>query len=229
MKFKSALLTQVSGSLGGMTGSHNSAGLYLRSRTIPVNPNTAAQQAARQAVQSLATRWGDVLTATQRTAWQTYADNVPVTDKLGDALTLSGQQMYIRSNTPRIRAGTTIIDAAPTEFNLGTYTTPVVTADASATTLSAAIEATDAWCDEDLSFLIMQQSDQMGPAINYFKGPFIFVGSLEGDSIAPPAGPLLVTSLFPLTAGNVVYSRFRVSRADGRLSSASIVRSVIVA
>ena len=58
MKILSALATAVSGSIGGITGSHNRGGMYLRSRVIPVNPQTVDQLAARNRLATQSSGWG---------------------------------------------------------------------------------------------------------------------------------------------------------------------------
>ncbi|KKM06452.1 hypothetical protein LCGC14_1743870, partial [marine sediment metagenome] len=47
MLFKSGLITQGSGSIGGLTASHNRGGMYFRARTIPTNPATSFQTVVR--------------------------------------------------------------------------------------------------------------------------------------------------------------------------------------
>lgn len=227
MLFKSALLTQASGSVGGIVASHNRGGMYFRARTIPVNPNSPAQQVVRGATQALSTAWQDVLTGAQRDTWKTYGDNVAMTNKLGDQVFLTGQQHYIRSNVPRLVAGLTRIDPGPVIFNLGTFTDPVLTAAGGAGTLSIAFTDADAWTGEDNSAMIIQQSREQAPSINFFKGPFRFNDSIDGDTAIPVTTPQVLTTLFAMTLDNLMFVRARVTRSDGRLSSAVIIQDVI--
>ena len=94
MLIKSQLITQASGSIGGLVGSHNAGGMYFRARTIPVNPGSAAQIAVRNIVAQLTAAWTADLTAAQRTAWQTYADNVPTTNRLGDSINIPASSAF---------------------------------------------------------------------------------------------------------------------------------------
>lgn len=119
VKFKSAVYTQASGSIGGITYSHNKGGMYTRSRATPTNPNTSRQQAIRSAMGGVLSYWTNVLTQTQRNAWDTYAANTPVLDKLGELRNLSGQQMFLRSNLQRVVAGISIIADGPTMYDTG--------------------------------------------------------------------------------------------------------------
>src|SRR5690606_20282519 len=116
VKIKSALLTTGSGSVGGLTLSHNAGGLYLRARRTPVNPSSLQQQAVRNAMAILTSAWGNVLTESQRQGWTTYGQNTPRTGKLGDQIVLSGISWYVACNVPRLQAGMTRVDAPPTTF-----------------------------------------------------------------------------------------------------------------
>lgn len=131
MKFKSQVFTQASGSIGGQTFSHNKGGMYTRARRTPTNPNTLRQQIVRSAVGGMANMW-NALTDVQRAAWKLYGENVPVLNRLGDPIILSGQQQFIRTNALIVSAVNTSaswtepsplglgpISAAPTTFNTG--------------------------------------------------------------------------------------------------------------
>ena len=227
MKFKSPILTQVSGSIGGATYSHNRGGLYVRARAIPTDPGSSFQIAVRNAMSTLTTRWKSTLTAANRAAWDTYALNTPVTDKFGDSILLSGQQHFIRSNLPRLQAGASIVDAGPTTYGLGSLNAVTLTATESSPIYSLAYDDTEAWCDEDDSHMLMYVSRPVSPTVNYFKGPFRFVAKEDGDSVTPPTSPF-TTLLVPFTfvEDMVEFTRVQVSRADGRLSPSQIVSDV---
>jgi hypothetical protein len=97
MKFTSPVFSAVSGSIGGTTFSHNKGGMYTRARAIPTNPNTLRQQDTRLQLGAAVSAWIEDLDASDRNSWNTYAANVPVTNKLGQTVNLSGQQHYVRS------------------------------------------------------------------------------------------------------------------------------------
>lgn len=127
MKLTPTLGGSYSGSLGGLTASHNTGGQYLRRRSIPTNPNTLRQQTVRSLIGGLVNAWNSALTDPQRQAWRDYAQNTPVTDTLGQTITLSGINMFVRSNVTRMQLAAAAggmpaperIDAAPTVFDTG--------------------------------------------------------------------------------------------------------------
>ncbi len=83
-----------SGSLAGQTSSRNRFGQYRRSRAIPVNPNTSAQQAARDDFSAASQAWRG-LTQAQRDAWAAYAATRPRTNSLGQTIYLTGHQTFV--------------------------------------------------------------------------------------------------------------------------------------
>jgi len=119
MKFKSEIVTQASGSIGGTTYSHNRGGMYRRARSVPTNPNTTKQQAVRSIFSGLVSAWLNTLTQANRDTWKTYADNTPRMDSLGNELILTGQQMYVGANTGRQQVGLSSVANGPTTYNRG--------------------------------------------------------------------------------------------------------------
>lgn len=237
--FKSQVLTQASGSVGGLTYSHALGGMYMRARSIPVNPNTTFQQQVKAAMTALVNRWTTVLTAAERAAWNLYAANTPTTNALGDPIFLSGQNWYIASNTPRdqvnakITAATlTIIDAAPTVFNRGDFTTPTLVALTALAPLEFGFTNTDDWAGETDSALLVYMGRPRNASRNYFNGPFRLIGVQEGAA-TPPASPLSISVAnvlargFNYTATQIVTFAFAVTRLDGRLTTRRLVTGEI--
>ncbi|HUW59124.1 MAG TPA: hypothetical protein VMZ92_20980, partial [Planctomycetota bacterium] len=101
----SAAITDIRGSMGGLTFSRNAGGAYIRARIKPINPNSARQVAIRQGMAQLSGRWSTVLTAIQRTAWLAYSAATVWTNKLGQVVTITGLAAYLRSNSLLLQAG----------------------------------------------------------------------------------------------------------------------------
>lgn len=218
MKFTSALVSGASGSIRGMTASHNRGGQYLRGRTIPTNPNSVFQQAVRNNLSVLQTRFLSTLTAAQRLAWTTYAQNTPVTDSLGNSIKLTANQWYIACNSLRLQAGIAVVDAGPTTFGLPTFTTPVPTIVAAGTTVSMAFTNTDSWATAVGGALLIFASRPQNPTVNFFKGPYRFAGKVLG-AVTPPTSPAVITLPFPIgPVGSKMYFRAVAVGVDGRKS-----------
>lgn len=212
--------SDVRGSMGGITYSRNRSGAYRRARVSPVNPNTARQQAARSRFTFLTARWSSVLTDAQRTAWNQYADAVPVLNRLGDSIKLSGFNMFIRSNTQQLQVIPTVIVAGPTILTLPDIDTQFVPTVSEATQLiSVAFDDTLAWVGEDGGFMQVSMMAPVGVGRSYLVGPGRYAGAILGDSTTPPTSPTTIAVPFIVAETQQVIVSARIGRADGRLSS----------
>jgi hypothetical protein len=241
MIFKSQIMTQASGSIGGTTFSHAKGGvMYQRARAIPVNPSSTYQVQIRNIVSGLASFWASALTQAQRDTWDMYAQNVPVTNKLGDSITLSGQNWFIGANTligqlvTKLTLTVAPITSAPTTFDRGTQPIDGVPTYSEASGLSLVFDDSQSWVDEDDAFLLIFQGRPRGAGRNFFKGPWRLVGVIAGDSVTPPSSPFVIGAAqltilgWTVTEGENVATRVVLLRADGRYSSGLILPSDIV-
>ena len=211
---------QASGSLRSSTYSHNRYGAYIRNRAIPTNPNSARQSTVRTLMQVLAALWGGTLTPEQRADWTAYGANVPVINRLGESINLTGLNMYIRSNLPRIVAGLDRVDDGPAIFSLPeTDGTVAFSYTADDQQISVVFDDGMDWCDVTGSALLIYTGIPVNPTRNFFNGPFRFADSIDGNSVTPPSSADEVTSPFNIQEGQLVYSKARITLVDGRLSS----------
>lgn len=212
----------ISGKLGGNVFFRNAGGACVRNWVKPVDPGSERQQVVRFAVASLTTRWGEVLTDAQRAAWATYAENVPLPNRLGAVRPISALAMYVRCNVPRITCVapvTGLVDDAPAIFDVGTYTAPVIgTVSESADTVSWAFTETDDWAIEVGGAMYVFASKAKNPTVNFFKGPYNAAATIPG-AVVPPTSPQVINLPFPVEAGQKVFFRCNVTLPDGRLAS----------
>lgn len=224
--FKSHIATSISGSTGGTTYTRTRSGMVMRARAIPVNPSSLAQTQVRQIFGNLSARWS-VLSSVQRTAWETYAANVSVVNKLGDPIFLTGQQMYVRCNAVRQRSGFAVIDDGPTTMVGATLGATTASVAAATGVISVTFNETDPWVDEDDAGLNVFISHDKGVGVNYHRGPYRLAGSIDGDAITAPTSPdVSLTSPFTHTLLNVVFFRFIAFRADARISQSARIGPV---
>ena len=210
---------QRSGSIGGTVWSRNRSGVYIRNRSVPVNPNTDKQVAIRNIVRALAIAWDQTLTQPQRDAWNLYAANVDWINSLGQTVNLTGLNHYIRSNTPRLDIGLARVDDGPVIFNLATAELGMSCAASEATQqYTLTWDDTAAWASEDGAAEITQQGAPQNGGIGFFGGPWRRNGFIPGNSGAPPTSPTVLTAQFPFAQGQRLWIRSRITRADGRLS-----------
>lgn len=224
--FKSQVLTQASGSVGGLTYSHARGGMYMRARSVPVNPQTQRQVNVRVALAMYSQMWLSALTQTQRDAWEVYAANVPVKNRVGDTIFLSGQNQFIRSNVPRAQATTelllvpslnAILDA-PTTFDLPTIGITVVgSLTASTEDLVIAIGAGQSWINDEQNALLIYMGRPRNATRNFFKGPYRLAAVIRGDAGTPPSSPITIPNIgntFPVAVGQRVKFKFAVTQQE---------------
>lgn len=108
-----AMMVDARNKLGGQVFSKNKAGSFIRRKVSPAQPRTAAQSAIRAGLTSLAKAWGGTLTADQRSAWTAFAKNTPSRDQFGNAVQLTGEQLFIKLNNAILYAGATLIADPP--------------------------------------------------------------------------------------------------------------------
>lgn len=212
---------QRSGKQGGVVFSHNRGGPYVRSRAVPVNPMSSRQIAVRNNLQNLAIHWNNTLTQAQRDGWGVYAQNLSWQNRLGEAIVLTGANMYLRSNAAVLQAGLTRIDDAPTIYTLATAEQALVPSAAEATQdLSIAYDDTAAWCSEDGAAELIYMGLPKNTGVNYFSGPYRLLKVILGNSTTPPTSPeAAIATVFPFAQNNAIWIRSRILRADGRLST----------
>ena len=111
-KFVSQIVSEIRGSINGVTFARNRYGLYARSKASPVQPRTPAQAQRRAQLTVLSQRWR-TLDESLRAEWRTFADDLRRSDTLGQQYRLSGLQAYLQFNLWRALMGLTPQDNAP--------------------------------------------------------------------------------------------------------------------
>lgn len=233
MKFKSFVMTQASGSVGGTTASHNRGGMYFRARATPVNPNTPQQQLVRAIVGQLAALWTGTLTALQRAAWDLYALQVPLLDRLGEARNVGGLAMYVRSNTPRLQVSMERVDDGPTIFTLPALEALILESPSEAAQqivfdYQEEPVIPEVWLSEDGAGLLGYSARAQNASINYFKGPYRSIGVTLGSAGLPETPPFIYAPAFPFVQGQNVFARVQLTRADGRLSLPQLLGQIAI-
>ena len=224
MLIRSGMGMQLSGSVGGVVASRNAGGAYLRNRTVPVNPNSLRQQQARLAFAAATIAWR-TLTSAERGAWDAYAIETPLLNRLGESITVSGSAHYVRTNAFLLGLGLPRIDVAPASPGLSTLgsvtSLDFVTGGAGFAFVTVGNTA--------LGTAIFQFGPPVSAGVSFFKGPFSRITSnvlsATGTANTPdsPAGFRYGTPLL----GERRFARIAGIDAAGRLSN-SIILPVVV-
>jgi len=221
-----AVVADMRNKLNGTVFSKNRYGAYTRTKVTPVNPQTTAQQTQRSNLAANSQAWRG-LTEDQRQGWISAAPNFPVTDIYGNQKILSGQALFVRLNNNLQKYNSTPILDAPSPVAVPGVSDLVLTADASAQTLSLDFAPDPI----PLQFvMVVFATPQITPGRNFVKNEFRFVVvdnpaatsplALEGDYI-PLFGALV--------AGQKVFVKaFLLSLVTGQAGVPSQVQTIVV-
>lgn len=106
------VVSEISGSIDGVTFSHNRNGRYARARVKPTNPKSVRQTAVRSQLASLSAGYR-ALSTSQKTGWTSLGAQMVQTNRLGAATNLTGAQAYISVNQLKVTAGQAVVSSAP--------------------------------------------------------------------------------------------------------------------
>lgn len=221
-------IVDMRGSIAGTTFARNRGGAYARGRTKPTNPSTSRQQAVRNVMTDLVNAWSEVLTDAQRAAWDQYASAVPFTNRLGESMLLTGFNMFIRSNSVILQSGLTQVNAGPTTLLLPEADASFAVAASEATgELTVTFDDTADWCDEDGGALAVKCGLPQNASRNFFKGPWRFADSIDGDSVTAPTSSTAIAAPFSITENQKIWCEARIIRSDGRVSAPFRVSGIV--
>ena len=185
-----------SGSAGNMTASRNRSGQYYRQRSLPTQPRTTAQLAARSRLTTLSAAWRG-LTAAQMAAWAGFANSFSVVNNLGQTIQLTGHQCYVKVNAVNLLLG---VAASATPPALPTFAACAVTAltgtaGTPALDLNGAAQA--AGTDQ-----MVYVSPQLSAGVSY-NGRYAYIGK----SGTYAAGKYSILSLYTAKYGTLVVGK----------------------
>jgi hypothetical protein len=226
MKYVSALLTAARGKVRGLVASHNKGGTYFRGKTIPTNPRTAGQVAARARLSSLVARFRTTVSASNQLGWATFALNTNVIDKLGNSILLTATNWYIKANALRQTMGLAVVDLAPTTYALSVLSPLTASVTASAGTVQIGWNGADDWqSNSNTGGIAIYASRPQNSTINYFVSPYRFAGTVRSTATS---GQLSVPLPFPAgPSGSKIFIKAVATAPDGRPSSPFRLAAVV--
>lgn len=103
--------SQIKGSIGAVCFQAGPYGLTVRSRTVPVNPNTTRQNVARNALDVASLQWKVLSTDPAfQNSWVNYALGTTWLNHLGDPIHLSARTHFIRNYSFQLGGGVALAD-----------------------------------------------------------------------------------------------------------------------
>jgi hypothetical protein len=106
------LVSVLSGKVGGTVFARNRGGAYARAYAIPTRVTSTEAQYIKAAF-TAASRGYANLTTGAIAAWDQYGAENPVSNRIGQLITLKGQSWYVGCNARLIRSGDTPIGLPP--------------------------------------------------------------------------------------------------------------------
>ncbi len=200
-----------SGSIAGVTHSHNRAGQYTRSRRAPVQPVGNGRRSFIRATFGAMSSGFAALTAPQQAAWASAAATHAVTDSLGQSLFLTAQQLYVSVNTALVNAGAAVTVTPPGTFAVfpeGAFVFTAVSAGAITITPAGAGAAGD-FTLYALSLPVpggrtfVKTFTQFGHAAGNSVVPIVATTPYHNQFGIPPVGTRIFCKLTPVSAGGV--------------------------
>lgn len=128
------IVVDMRGKVSGNVYSKNKGGAYSRVRVVPTNPQTSYQVARRSILTSLSQAWRG-LTAANRTSWNNAVQNFRRVNRVGNAISLSGNALYVSLNKNLADVGIAANAAAPAPESVDTVTVSSFVADTTLQTL----------------------------------------------------------------------------------------------
>lgn len=226
MKYVPGLMVgQLSGSAGNTVASRNKWGSYLRTRTMPVDPGTAAQLDQRAAFTSIGAEWRE-LTNAQRLDWAGLGDQMVRLNSLGQTYTLSGFQAFMSVNDTLDKMGLAGLTEPPVLNEPTALETIAITLD-DTPLFSIAYTATPLAAGTKL---LVQATAGVSPGINFMPRSgyrTIFY------SAAAAASPANVLASYQAKFGNPtldekIFTRMCVINPSGFRSEWQMVAQIVV-
>lgn len=213
-------IVQISGSVAGDVHFRNRFGNCIRPRTKPVNPHSARQEAVRADLSFLAEMWHGVLTAANRAGWEVYADAVPMTNRLGETIRLTGYNHFMRTNVSSMTAGLAISVAAPATLSLpekdGDLLCSEETIAAQTFTFTCNVNGWGIGADDKRAIYLFQGLPQL-VSRNQFAGPWRYIDMIDATEGA--AGTGTYAAAYPFALGQRQWFQARVGTGSGRLTT----------
>lgn len=224
MLYKGLMFSAASGKLNGTVWAHNRGGTYVRSLSIPVDPQSTRQINCRDAMTDLKDWWQNELTPDERATWLPYSLATPQTNRLGDRHTLSPWAAFCRHSFVRAQVaqqlGYTVHMArnAPTDPP-GLTGPATATLNADNASIDVAWSSAYNWEIEDEQGIIVYASQAIRPTVNFHKGPYQLRTMIVGDEEDPPLSPFNVPLGFTLAPGEKCFFRLRFTSNSGPTSN----------
>lgn len=140
-----AVVSVLSGKIGGTVFARNRGGAYARSYAIPTRVTSPTAQLVKAAFAAASQAYANLTTA-QIAAWDAYGQENPVSNRIGQLITLKGQSWFVGCNSRLVLSGDSSIGLPPIlpAPTIAVASSPVVDVNNTVATVAVAAHAADA-------------------------------------------------------------------------------------
>ena len=222
----SAIVSDMRNKLNGSVFARNRGGLYLRTKVTPVNPQTVAQQAARNNLTSFSQGWRS-LTEAQRDSWNAAVGNFATTDIFGDLRNPSGINLYNRLNINITNGGGAPITTPPVPTGAPAVDSVVLAANATGGTYTVTFTPDPIPAD---TAMIVESTAALSPGISNASAEYRIVATFAaGTTGAQDIAAAQIAKFGALIAGQKYFVRVKqVNLLTGEVSQTLISESIAV-
>jgi hypothetical protein len=174
------MIAALSGKIGGTVHSKNHYGNFMRVRVKPTNPQTSAQVESRNVLKAAAQAWRG-LTDAQRGSWINLASTVSKTDRLGDAIKLTGSNLYVSAFKLLTLCGESTLDVAPVQAAVESLTS----ISGAQTTGTGALTLTFAPAIPSGYSMVLEATKPLSAGVKFVKSNFRKI-AVYSDSVTSP-------------------------------------------
>lgn len=227
MLFSGVGIVDIRNKINGTVFSKNRYGAYARTKVTPVNPQTDAQQAARNNLSTWSQAWRG-LTESERQSWIDGAANFPFTDIFGNSKILSGQALYVKLNVNLQNVGGTALTACPAPVAIPAITGLSLVADDSANTVIVTFAPTPVAADFEM---VIYATPNVTAGKTFVKNLFRLVTSVAAAGTSPADISTAYIARFgdPVEGNKIFIKAVMVSTTTGQQGIPLQASTIVVA
>ena len=170
------LVTDIAGSIGGLTIQRSRDGAVGRSKPLPVLRQSTKSANARQRMQSVTKAWS-AMSAGERADWDIFAATVSWFNRFGDPVTGSGYRAFLKNNaamhTNGLYSAVEAIRTTPPNSTFGTLPLDVAFVYDTGTSLLQLQSLGPEVDSKTVLYLFASQPFSAGRRFNYLRMPFL--------------------------------------------------------
>jgi len=221
----SALISDMRNKLNGSVFAKNRSGAYLRTKVTPSNPQSIAQQAARNLLTTYSQGW-KALTEVERTAWNGAVGSWASTDVFGDIKNPTGLQLYIRLNVNISLASGVALVLPPLSVGVDPVLTLSFIADDSANTIVLTGTPTPVPADHAM---YIEATAPMSAGISNANSKFRHVQTIAPAGAVGDISAAYIAKFGAFVTGQKIFVRAKMIRlSTGEVSQPLVAFAIVV-